>query len=213
MRRIVLLMLVVAGCKDLPMMSQKPPETRPASLAAAARVDQVGRQILAANPFTGLDVSFQVVGNPEPLLLHRDRFGVFISDSLVDQCKTDAELAAVLCTELAKLVAEQRSLTRMGYDTRSDVPMANSMGTNDLAGDPVRMAEGAIREQQSPRVNHEKVTKELTDPKAIAAELLKTSGHDVKNLETIEPLLKNLNKDRDLVKQLSGGSILPSWSR
>jgi hypothetical protein len=205
------LILAIAGCTPLPT-SHKPAEAMPASLQSAARVDQVGRAVLGANPFTGLDVTFQVIGRKEPVLLHRDRHGVFISDGLVDQCRTDAELAAVLCTELGKMVAEERSLARMGYDTRAEVPVPNSMGANDIAGDPTRMAEAAMREAKAPKLTHERV-KEPADPKAIAADLLKTAGYDAKTLEKVEPLLKGMNSDRDLVKQLSGSTFLPSWSR
>jgi hypothetical protein len=183
-------------------------------VAVAARVDQVGRQLLAANPFSGIDATFQVLGHPDALIFHRDRVGVFISDALVDQCKTDAELAAVLASELGKMVAEQRNLSRMGYvDQFSQVPTANPMDSTNLAADPVRMTELAKFDQRQPRKTQDDAKKELTDPKKIAAEMLRTAGLDEKALAAVDPILKNANKNRDVLKQLGAGGSEPVWSR
>ena len=187
---------------------------REPALAAAARVDQIGRQILAANPQSGVNATFQVIGHADALIFHRDRGGIFISDTLVDQCKTDVELAAVLCTELGKMVAEQRNLIRMGYvDQFAQVPTANPMNASDLSADPVRVNELALRDKQTPRksVNDEK--KVLTDPKKIAAELMHTAGLDEKALAAVEPILKNANKNPELLKQLGGSGSDPVWTR
>jgi hypothetical protein len=197
MRTLTLLTLLLIGCVPMPT-SQKPPEGKPPSLAVASRVDQVGRAVVAANPFTGLDVGFQVIGRAEPLIAHRDRHGIFISEGLVDRCQTDGELAAVICLELGKMMAEERTLARMGYSARAEVPVPDAMGANDLAGDPVRLAEAVQKHGTAQKAS----SSSASDPQAIAAELLKTAGHDVKLLETVKPYLKDANADKDLLRYL-----------
>src|SRR4051794_883071 len=80
-----------------------PPKLPAASLEAASRVDAVGRQIVAANPQTGLfsrttgvAVRFTTIGgdaggNPNtPEVFHRGTSELYITESLVKQCATDA---------------------------------------------------------------------------------------------------------------------------
>jgi hypothetical protein len=205
MRGAVLLAVLLGGCQTMSRVAEwidPPPEgNREASLAAAARVDQTGRQIAAANPFTGLDTTFQVIGHPDPLLFHRDHHGVFVSDSLVDQCKSEAELAALLCSELGKMVAEKRNLARMGYvESFPQVPLANSL---DAGLEPARLAELAARKEKA----------EPTDPKAIALDLLKSAGHDANAMKSVEPIIKNANQNREVLRQLGGVGAEPTWSR
>lgn len=192
-----------SGCLQMQRIVEwidPPPDgSREPSLVTAARVDQVGRQIISANPFTGIEASFQVIGQPDALIFHRDHYSVFISDALVEQCATDAELAAVLCSELGRMVAERRNLSRMGYlESFSQVPSE--------AGDAMRTAELAL---QAKAEN----TKELTDPKKIALEMLQTAGHDPALLAKVEPILRGANRNRDVLRQLGGVGAEPAWSR
>lgn len=212
MRYGVLLAVLGLGCVNTLGFRDREETRREPALAAAARVDQVGRQLLTANPFS-IEAAFQVIGHPEPSIFHRDRVGVFISDALVEQCRSDGELAAVLASELGKMIAEERNLRRMGYgDTALHVPAANPMQSADLSADPARLSEVALRDvaKNDRAVNEARV--ELTDPKKIAAELLRTAGHDEKLLASVEPMLKNASRHRDLLRQLGGGGD-PVWSR
>jgi hypothetical protein len=151
----------------------------------------------------------------EAMLFHRDRVGVFISDSLVTQCKTDDELAAVLAIELGKMAAEGRNLTRMGYvDSFAQVPTANGMDATNLSADAVRMTELAKMEERMPRKAIDESKKDFADPAKIAADLLRTAGYDEKHLRAVEPLVKNANKDRTILQHLGAASGRePDWSR
>jgi len=80
---------------------------RPAPAESAARVDLLGRNILAANPQIGMKPQFMVIGSPQPEIFHKKNEGLFITEALVKQCKTDGELAAVLCHELGKMVSDR----------------------------------------------------------------------------------------------------------
>ncbi len=219
MRRMLLLSVILAaGCVGKQSLTSwfqgEPAATREANLAAAARVDQVGRKILAANPLSGVGATFQVIGHEDSILFHRDRAGVFISDTLVEQCKTDAELAAVLCTELGKMVAEERNLARMGYsEPFAQVPTENTRDGSNLAADPVRLTEAAIHERGGDRKLFQDVKKELNDPEKIAGELMTGVGYDAAALATVEPILKGANRNRSLLQQLGSGGSAPTWSR
>ncbi len=102
-----------------PIDTPKLPE---ASLATAARVDQVGRELLAANPFIGVDPTFHTVALPDPAIGHPDFGGVVVTEGLVNRCKTDAELAAVLATELGQMSAEKRLVDRVRSADASTAP-------------------------------------------------------------------------------------------
>src|SRR5262249_21297888 len=47
------------------------------------------------------------IGTAQPTVFHQGSAQLYISDGLVKRCKTEGELAAVLCLELGKMVAEQ----------------------------------------------------------------------------------------------------------
>jgi Peptidase family M48 len=218
----LIVLAAIAGCDDNRFfrgarnLVNKPvavPDMKEPSLAAAARVDQMGRQILSANIFCGADTSFQTIGNREPLLFHRGQESVFISDSLVDKCKTDEELAAVLCHELGRMIAEKRNAARMGYAE----PLANITQTNNgemggITGDQFRLAELAAIEKRTPKKTVDRILAETTDPRKIAIDLLKTTGFDESHYKSSESLLRGLNKNRDVIQQLDGGDRKPEWT-
>jgi hypothetical protein len=124
--------LASAGCLDemlnrtgeIPGIGKpiEPPKLPEASLATAARVDQVGRELLAANPFLGVDPTFHTVAHPDPAIGHPDFGGVVVTEGLVNRCKTDAELMAVLATELGQMSAEKRLVDRVRSADASSAP-------------------------------------------------------------------------------------------
>src|SRR5437879_3739195 len=85
------------------------PTLSPASTEAASRVDKIGRGILAANPQIGAKPLFRTIGAPRPEVFHRGTDDVYVTEGLVRLCETDGQLAAVLCAELAKMVAEREA--------------------------------------------------------------------------------------------------------
>jgi hypothetical protein len=182
------------------------------SLAAAARVDEVGRKILAANLFSGLDLSYQTIGNDQPILFHRGQQGVFISDSLVNRCQNEEELAAVLCSELGKIVAEQRNATRMGYrDPMSNLNFSNSGEAGGITGDQFRLAELAEIEKRTPKKVVDRILAETTDPRRIAIDMMKTVGYRDDAYAKAEPLLRGVNKNREIMHQLQGSPVSGKW--
>lgn len=218
MRGALLMCVLACGCLgDRPVSRWFDPPIegqREVSLESAARIDQVGRHLMAANPFLGIETTIQVIGHAEPILFHRDRGSLIISDSLAQQCGTDEELAALIALELGAIAAEKRNLTRMGYvESFSQVPTANAMEASNLAADPVRMTELAKQEERNPRTPPEAEPKEGSDPAKLAAEFLRAAGYNPEMIERVMPLAKQANRDRSLVRQLGGAGREPIWSR
>lgn len=61
-------------------------------------MDEVGRDLIAGTPLGIPEISFQTIGSAEPEMFHPDPHTVYVTEGLVNLCKTDDELAAVLCT-------------------------------------------------------------------------------------------------------------------
>jgi hypothetical protein len=194
------------GWDDTPSPSRMPK----ADLATAERVETLGRKIIAQNMFTGIEPLFHTIGIAEPSLFHEGPERLMISDGLVKQCRTDGELAAVLCTELAKMIAEKKAAERVGAERDSfpDIGVPTSSG---LAGgqpdDPARAAERAFLEKQRiKRTNRESV-----DPAKLASELMRGAGFDPADLDRIAPLLRQSDRGQAIKKQLSGSALAPRW--
>ncbi len=107
----------LAGClseefarRDVPVDT---PDVSPETLALTARVEQVGNDLLIANPFLGVEPGFHVIGSLDPIILHPDANGVMVSVGLAKKCPTDDALAAVLASELGQMAAEKRTADRL----------------------------------------------------------------------------------------------------
>lgn len=180
------------------------PTPTPASEAIAARVNEVGRKLLIATPFAGIEPSFQVVGHKDPIICHRDHFGVFISDSLAERCVSEEELAGVLASELASMIAERRNLIRMGVPEPT-APKPQAEGENAVLPATAVAASDA-------KAHEAKLRGLSTEPKVIAADLLKDAGYPASAQHAAETHLKKANRNRALVKQLAGPAADPKWS-
>jgi len=209
-----------AGCADVlgdrsvnGMVNKevKTPTVTAASVESAARVDKIGRQLLAGSPFLGVDVSFQTIGQPEPELFHRDAQGLFISEGLVLKCKTNEQLAGVLASEIGQMVAEMRMTERMRLPEPTPPSSLGPKldGTTDF--DPGRAMELAQFEKSARRPAEKKLWAS-SDPKTIAKSLLKDAGFDPKLLDEVAPLLRDAGRNQTIAKQLGGRGDTPRWS-
>src|SRR5262245_26600377 len=97
------------------------PSVAPASTDAAARVDTMGRRILAANPAIGAKPLFTTIGAPQSEVFHRGMSDIVVTEGLVRQCNDD-QLAAVLSLELAKMVREREAAAPAQVRTRDPLP-------------------------------------------------------------------------------------------
>lgn len=189
------------------------PKMPPGSLQAAERVDTLGRRIIAQNTFTGLEPLFHTVGVKEPMLFHRGTAELFISEGLVERCKSEQELAAVLCSELGRMMAEQKSAGRVGRDA-DPIPDVPATGGNRMAGgmdsDQTRAAELVYFEKRNPR--RDPATGSVDSAK-LARELLTGAGFNPAELARVEPLIKQAEQNDAIRKQMAGPAPAPSWGR
>jgi len=178
----------------------------PATAAAANRVALVGQKLLLANRKSGLHPAFRTAGLPTPEIFHRGVDELFITEGLVSQCKTDAQLAALLSLELGKMLVERE--VRAGPDARRPdrlPPIRSGVGTgiNSAFGPEDGMQAYEMykyeQEQRRPKVPL------LPDPKAVARTYLSKAGYSPRNLDEAAPLIKTANSNVKLERQIVGG--------
>ncbi len=200
------------GWDDAPARGQMPApkDVPPATLAVAERVELLGQKIIAQNTFTGISPMFMTVDVTESVLFHRGTEQLFISKGLVEKCKSDAELAAVLCAELGQMVAEKRTAKAVGRDV-DPIPDAGYGGgplfPGGTAFDAGRQADLAFHEKKHPR------GATRPDATSTARELLTGAGYNPAELDRVEPLLKQSDRGEKLRKQMAGSAPLPEWKK
>jgi predicted Zn-dependent protease len=186
------------------------PKVPKADLATAERVETLGRRIIGQNTFTGIEPLFHTLGVPEVVLFHRGTGELMISEGLAKQCKTEAELAAVLCSELGQMVAEKKAARRAGAD-RDSFPEIGVPTGSGLAGgtptDPSRAAELALLEKQRAK----NAAGEAADAGKLSRDLMRGAGFDPAELERVAPLLKQSTRGAAIQKQMSASAPAPKW--
>jgi hypothetical protein len=222
MRRLpVLAMLLLTGCVDLspgkwfdrhPETAQVPGNAfasvptpapvaqasyAPAGVESAARVDQVGQKVVLASE-TGLRPVFMTVGDPRPRISHQGTSVVVITEGLVRQCSSEGQLAALLCTELGKMVSEREVLAAaQARQPEREPPIEVRIGNDSSSmfgrtSDMVRAAELA---RSDPDRRRAMAPPPLPpDPHVLAALYLKKAGYPAADLDAVAPLLSAAGK-------------------
>ena len=118
----------------------------PATEAATRRVNDVGQRLLAANAELPVRPVFLGIGSPDPQIFHRDTTAIYVSDGLVSKCTTEAQLAAVVASELGKMVSTREALlalkSRRGErDRPAGLPIGTESGGTFGPADGTRLAE------------------------------------------------------------------------
>ncbi len=175
----------------------------PASEEAAKRVMQVGGQILASNPTLRVRPVFSTIGAPWEEVFHQGDHAVFITEGLVRQCRTDGQLAAVLCHELGKMAAEHQE--QAARPTDHGPPMDAPVG-KDYAGafgppDGTRAMELAVYEHN--RLKTAEQAAAPPDPDALARTILEKAGGNAADLESVAPLLRDADQHMTFEKQMA----------
>jgi predicted Zn-dependent protease len=214
---VVLSLLASAGCMSeeptalVPSDPFHPPRATPPartsfappSTAAAARVDTLARKILQANPQAGVRPWFRTIGAPQPEIFHVSTGEIDITEGLVNQCKTDDELAAVLCHELGKMVAEREVLAGSRRPDRTPPPevrVGNDYPGATSSADLTRLAELGKFEKEHPR---RPVPVQPPDPQVLARRYLTKAGFEEKTLDAVAPLLQAAAANTTFEKQLA----------
>lgn len=192
----------VFGFAPMPTSDTKVNYASP-SLEIAGRVDAMGTRIRQANPQIPFQPLFRTIGSPQPEIFHRGAAEILITEGLAKECKTDAQLAAVLSMELAKMVSEKMAETPNGI-VRDDPPIELRVG-NDGGGsfgdaDQLRRAEMLKYQKQERQRMRQAATQ--VDPKNLAVVILQKSGFTPADLDSANSILSEAAENRTLAKQL-----------
>lgn len=175
-----------------------------ASPIAATRVHTVGSAIVHANNAElPTKPVFSTVGLKEPMIFHRSGGNVILSEGLVELCPTDAELAAVICSELGKMAAkESRTGARGEGDTPPAPPLPSDVVGSGESADRTRLAEQAMYDRRGSRTARG-ARESRPDPRTMAQNFLVKAGHTADDLERVSSLLKEAEENaerRDILK-------------
>jgi hypothetical protein len=152
---------------------------------------------------------FITIGAPAPEVFHRGVTQLFLTQGLEKKCPGEAQLAALLCHELGRMVAEREALA--SPQTRNperrppmEVPFGNAGHIE--AADQVRLAELDKFDKERRRSRAPAVA---PDPKVLARLYLKNAGYPEAALEGVLPLLQEAQKNCAFETQLKSGPALP----
>jgi hypothetical protein len=185
--------------------------TTTADKAVQQRVGDLGLKIIQQNTLCGLDPLFCAIGVKESVLFHVGARQLFISQGLVEKCQTDAELAAVLCSELGQMQAEARTARALG---RNPDPVTNPApdGSEQLGGTPITVGQQPNRggAENKPTTGNRA---EAADATRAARELLVGAGYSPAELDRVDSLLKLSPRSEQLRKQMGGSAPTPGvWT-
>jgi hypothetical protein len=186
-----------------------PVSANPPAAEEAARVERIGRCILASNPINGLDVRtvrFVTIGAPQAEVFHRGTADVFVTDGLVRQCTTDGQLAAVLCLELGKMVSEREAVAPQAVRQPERLPPIDTGLNRDLAYSGVPADQTRARElaEYDRERRQRQQPAPPPDPAALARLYLVRAGYHDTDLQAAAPLLQQAQGNAGLEKQLTG---------
>jgi hypothetical protein len=135
------------------------------------------------------------IGVNEPMIFHQRSGNLVLSDGLVERCRTDDELAAVICFELGKMAAEQSD--KGGPRGDSDTPPAPRLSADVVGGgyspDMTRLAEEAKYSRRAPHTPREP----RPDPRTLALNFYTRSGHNADDFARVESLMKEAEDNAD----------------
>lgn len=185
-----------------------------ADAALLQRVMRVGNYVLDSNPEIGLRPSFAATGSDSVEVFHQGPHAIYITKGLIERCKTDEQLAAVLCHELGEMVFERELLAgpKMQEDDERP-PMRVQIGNAGQPGeaDFVHMAEVARYEQR--KKERQKQRKKLPNPELLRVQYLTQAGFQAEVYEEIKPLLAEAERTYSLEKQFKRHAVIPpTWN-
>jgi hypothetical protein len=200
------LVLGMAGCESSSAPSLLVPEGHtaesfhrsyrtsgaPATEEAAKRTLAIAQRIFDANTQMPVQPTIMTIGRPEREVFH-DGYGglngsrVYITEGLINACKTDDQLAAVLCVQFGRIAAERAARAGSSEEDKGRLTIDERIGRESDRGfgpaDGTRRMEIAKREQKA-RENRLK-----PDPTKCAEEYLRRANYRLQALLEVSAML------------------------
>jgi hypothetical protein len=185
-------------------------KSSPSSPEAAITVDRVGQQILTANKQLGIRPMFVTIGAGDPEIFHQRTGAVFITESLVRQCKNEGQLAALLSLEIGKMISERETLINPQWrDPPKPLPIAVTTGNAAQYTGMDQLYDAEVAKLDADR---RRPTKKFVppDPQVLAARYLQAAGFDSQELTATAPLVEAADKNYVMEKQINGARNPPT---
>jgi hypothetical protein len=185
-----------------PRIAQAGANFAQANSDVSTKVDMVTRKLLTANAQARLRPNVATIGSDAPEIFHQGDANIFVTEGLVKSCKSEAELAAVISQELAKMYTEREARTPPSQRNNDalvapiDVPVGNSGQFS--SPDMTHLAELVKFEKEFPKKPN---FVPLPDPQKAARTFLEKAGYDGKDLTAVAPLLDVADKNYTIEKQ------------
>jgi hypothetical protein len=173
----------------------------PATEAAAKRTLAVAQKIFDANSQMPVQPTIMTIGRPEREIFH-DGYGglngsrVYITEGLINACKTDDQLAAVLCVQFGRIAAERAARAGSSEEDKGRLTIDERIGREGDRGfgsaDGTRMMEIAQREKKA-RENRLK-----PDPTKCAEEYLRRANYRLQALLEVSAMLIEAEQNEEI---------------
>lgn len=197
------LALVPSDNAEIQRLAAKPIQRSPATEAVAKRVIGISQKLLASNRGLGIRPSITTLGVPHEELFHRGSEEIYISEGLVNKCKSDDQIAALLALEMGRIVAEREVIggtvvvgQPMPRDLPEDIPVGNDSGGWFGPPDGTRMMELARLEKAA------KTPRSLPEPESLARQYLRRSGYAESEIRATEYLARLADSNSKLARQM-----------
>jgi hypothetical protein len=183
----------------------------PGSTEAGSRVDALARKIIAANPQMGIKPIVITIGTNQPEIFHRGTAEIDITDGMINQCRTEGALAAVLCAELGKMISEREAIAPHHRVTEEREPPPAVQFSGDTNGDIVRQAELA-KYCESDRRRRMATPALPPDPQVLARDYLTKAGFQPNEMDGVAALLRSAAGNSKFEKQFTAPGPARPWT-
>lgn len=169
----------------------------PATEAAAKRTLGIAQKIYDANTQMPVQPTILTIGRPEKAIFHEGHGGlngsrIYITEGLINACKTDDQLAAVLCVQLGKIMAERAERSGANIEDKGRLSIEERLSRESDRGfgsaDGTRMMEIAKRQQLA------RQRKLKADPTQCAETYLRRANYPVQALLEVSAMLLQMEQ-------------------
>jgi hypothetical protein len=183
----------------------------PASPEASLTVERVGQKLLAGNKQLGIKPAFKTIGGPDPEIGHMDTSVVYITESLVRQCKSENQLAAVLSLEIGKMISERETLINPEYrNPPKRLPIEVPMGNAGQFSGMTQLHDSELAKLDADRRFPPKRVV-APDPQVLAHKYLEAAGFDSKELDPTPTVPQAAEKNYTVEQPVTRANAVPIW--